>query len=109
MEHAPDHKESGLTRVTDSVTIGSIGDDTMSVVTTVFSVRMDASVKDSLDAFCAAVGMNTNTAINMFARVVAREKRLPFDVAIDPFYDERNIRHLLKIKADIESGAAKLT
>ena len=81
----------------------------MPAKTTVFSVRMDASVKDSLDDFCATVGMNANTAINMFARVVAREKRLPFDVAIDPFYDERNIRHLLKIKADVESGKAKLT
>jgi len=81
----------------------------MSNGTTIFSVRMDASVKDSLDEFCAEVGMNTNTAINMFARVVAREKRLPFDVALDPFYDERNIKHLLKIKADIESGKATLT
>jgi len=70
---------------------------------------MDASVKNSLDDFCSAVGMNTNTAINMFARVVIRERRLPFDVALDPFYDQQNIKHLLKIKADIESGAAKLT
>jgi len=81
----------------------------MSKETTVFSVRMDASIKDSLDDFCAAVGMNANTAINMFARVVAREKRLPFDVAIDPFYDERNINHLMKVKANVESGVAKLT
>jgi len=81
----------------------------MSAETTVFSVRMDASVKDSLDEFCAAVGMNANTAINMFARVVARDKRLPFDVAIEPFYDERNIKHLGKVKTDLESGAAKLT
>jgi DNA-damage-inducible protein J len=80
----------------------------MSTETTVFSVRMDARVKDSLDAFCATVGMNTNTAINMFARVVTREKRLPFEVAIDQFYDERNIKHLLKVKAEVESGEAKL-
>jgi len=70
---------------------------------------MDATVKDSLDEFCSAVGMNTNTAINMFARVVARDKRLPFDVTVDPFYDERNIKHLLRVKADVDSGTAKLT
>ena len=80
----------------------------MSTGTTVFSIRMDAGVKDSLDEFCAAVGMNTNTAINMFARVVAREKRLPFDVAIDSFYDERNINYLMKIKEDLEAGKAEL-
>jgi len=80
----------------------------MSTGTTVFSIRMDAGVKDSLDEFCAAVGMNANTAINMFARVVARDKRLPFDVAIDSFYDERNIKYLMKIKDDLESGKASL-
>ena len=81
----------------------------MPAKTTVFSVRMDAGVKDNFDDFCAAVGMNANTAINMFARVVTREKRLPFDVAIDPFFDERNIGHLLKIKTGVESGTAKLS
>ena len=76
--------------------------------TTTFSVRMDSKVKENLDEFCAAVGMNTNTAINMFARVVMREKRLPFDVAVDQFYDERNINYLASLKADLESGKMKL-
>ena len=77
--------------------------------TTTFSVRMDSEIKKSLDEFCAAVGMNTNTAINMFARVVAKEKRLPFDVAMDRFYDERNIHYLTALKVDLESGKKKLT
>jgi len=45
-----------------------------------FSVRMDADIKRQLDEFCAQVGMTTTTAINLFARAVLREKRLPFDV-----------------------------
>jgi len=49
---------------------------------TVFSIRMDSKIKDSLDEFCSEVGVNANTLINMFARVVVREKRLPFDVGI---------------------------
>ena len=63
---------------------------------TTFSVRMDADVKKQFDDFCNKVGMNTTTAFNMFARAVLREKRLPFDVAInsDPFYSENNIAHL---------------
>ena len=76
--------------------------------TTTFSVRMDSTVKENLDEFCAAVGMNTNTAINMFARVVMREKRLPFDVAVDRFYDERNINYLTSLKEALESGKMKL-
>jgi len=70
---------------------------------------MDSLVKADLDEFCAAVGMNTNTAINMFARVVAREKRLPFDVSIDPFHSESNIRYLTALKSDFESGKIILT
>jgi len=69
---------------------------------------MDSTVKENLDEFCAAVGMNTNTAINMFARVVMREKRLPFDVAVDRFYDERNINYLTSLKEALESGKMKL-
>ena len=76
---------------------------------TTFSVRMDSAVKEKLDEFCFAVGMNTNTAINMFARVVTREKRLPFDVVLDQFYDERNIRYLTELKMDLETGKKKLT
>ena len=81
----------------------------MSNQTTTFSVRMDSSVKANLDEFCAAVGMNTNTAINMFARVVTRDKRLPFDVSMDKFYSDSNIRYLTKLKGDLESGKLKLT
>jgi DNA-damage-inducible protein J len=44
---------------------------------------MDTAVKEQFDAFCRTVGMNTNTAINMFARTIIRNKRLPFDVRLD--------------------------
>ncbi|MCL1805921.1 MAG: type II toxin-antitoxin system RelB/DinJ family antitoxin [Clostridiales bacterium] len=76
---------------------------------TTFSVRMDSAVKKRLDEFCSAVGMNTNTAINMFARVVTRDNRLPFAVAADRFYDDSNIRYLTALKADLESGKKTLT
>jgi DNA-damage-inducible protein J len=58
-----------------------------------------------LDNFCANAGMNTTTAINMFARAVLRERKLPFEVAdSDPFYGESNLQHLRRVKADAESG-----
>jgi DNA-damage-inducible protein J len=57
---------------------------------------MDAEVKEQFDEFCGKVGMNASTAFNMFARAVLREKRLPFEVAVesDPFYEDNNIAHL---------------
>ena len=72
---------------------------------TTLSVRMDADVKNQLDALCADVGMTTSTAINMFARAFIRERRLPFDVvASDPFYSENNMKHLKKSIRQLDEG-----
>ena len=59
-------------------------------------IQMDSKVKRQLDKFCAQVGMSTAVAVNMFARVVLREKRLPFEITTetDPFYSESNMAHL---------------
>lgn len=72
---------------------------------TTLSVRMDEDVKKGLEAFCADVGMNTSVAINMFAKAVLREHRLPFDVVsynMDPFYSSANQERLLKAKERME-------
>ena len=76
----------------------------MSQVT--FSIRMDDEIKRQLDDFCIQVGMNTTTAINMFARAVLRERRLPFDVTTDsdPFYSISNMAHLRRGVAALNSG-----
>lgn len=49
-----------------------------------FSVRMDEKLKTELDELCAQFGMNTSTAINIFARAVVRERRIPFEIAATP-------------------------
>lgn len=46
-----------------------------------FSVRMDESLKRQFDALCADFGMNATTAINVFARAVVRERRIPFEIS----------------------------
>ena len=73
---------------------------------TTFSVRMDSDVKRQLDEFCHAVGMNTSTAFNLFARAVLRERRLPFDVTTiaDPFFGESNLAHLRRGVAALNAG-----
>ena len=47
----------------------------------VFSVRMDDSLKKQFDLLCQEFGMNTSTAINIFARTVVRERRIPFEIS----------------------------
>ena len=70
---------------------------------TTLNVRIDEDVKKALEEFCTAVGMNTSVAVNMFAKAVIREQRLPFEVIADPFYRESNIMHLMSVKADADS------
>ncbi len=45
-----------------------------------FSVRMDESLKKQFDALCRDFGMTTSTAINIFARAVVRERKIPFEI-----------------------------
>lgn len=46
-----------------------------------FSVRMDEKLKTQFDALCQSFGMNTTTAINVFARAVVRQRKIPFEIA----------------------------
>ena len=54
-----------------------------------FSVRMDETLKTEFETLCNYFGMNMNTAFNVFARAVIKEKRIPFEIsAVDLFSPE---------------------
>ena len=76
---------------------------------TTLNIRIDEDVKKGLEDFCYDVGMNVSVAINMFAKAVIREQRLPFEVSTDPFYSEKNMNRLRKAIADVKSGKSNLT
>lgn len=46
-----------------------------------FSVRMDESLKKQFDGLCQEFGMNSSTAINIFARAVVRQRKIPFEIS----------------------------
>lgn len=46
-----------------------------------FSIRMDEGLKRQFDELCRDFGMNASTAINVFARAVVRQRRIPFEIA----------------------------
>ena len=56
-----------------------------------FSVRMDEGLKEQFDSLCADFGMTTSTAINVFARAVVRERKIPFEIA-SPQNDDIRMR-----------------
>ena len=75
---------------------------------TMVTIRMDEDLKSNMECVCRELGMNMTTAFTIFARKMCREQRIPFDVSVDPFYSEANLRHLEELKARVESGEARL-
>lgn len=70
----------------------------------IVSVRMDEALKQDFDSICQDLGISMTTAITMLAKKMTREKRLPFDVSIDPFYSESNMKALEKSIEQMKSG-----
>ena len=46
-----------------------------------FSVRMDETLKKQFDGLCQEFVMNASTAINVFARAVVRQRKIPFEIS----------------------------
>ena len=71
---------------------------------TLVNVRMDEEVKRSIEETCKELGITMSTAFNIFARKMSREKRIPFEVSIDPFYSENNIKAIKESIKQLEEG-----
>lgn len=70
----------------------------------IVSVRMDETLKQDFDGICQELGMSMTTAITMLAKKMTREKRLPFEVSIDPFYSESNLKALAESVEQMKRG-----
>ena len=70
---------------------------------TTVSVRMDDALKRDFDEVCNELGLSMTTAITMLAKKMTREKRLPFEVSVHPFYSDENMARLRKSIAQMES------
>lgn len=68
--------------------------------------RLDEDVKKSMEQACSELGLSMSAAFTIFAKKVGREKRIPFEVSVDPFFSESNIRYLERKKREIDEGRA---
>ena len=46
--------------------------------------RIDEEVKKAMEQACREMGLSMSTAFTIFAKKVGREKRIPFEVAVEP-------------------------
>lgn len=71
--------------------------------------RMDSEEKHTLEEICEQLGLTVTNAFKIFAKKVIREKRIPFDLALednknDPFWSEENQTRLKASIKQIEEG-----
>lgn len=70
--------------------------------------RLDEDVKKDMEQACEELGLSMSAAFTIFAKKVGREKRIPFEVSVDPFFSESNIRYLERKKREIDEGRAHI-
>ena len=51
---------------------------------TATTIRMDSDLKAEFDRLCDEFGMSANTAFNIYAKTVVRQRRIPFQIEADP-------------------------
>ena len=68
------------------------------------NIRMDEELKKQFEEFCSNIGMSMTTAICVFAKMAVKEQKIPFEIAVDPFYNLANIERLKKAAKDAENG-----
>ncbi|MDE5577805.1 MAG: type II toxin-antitoxin system RelB/DinJ family antitoxin [Oscillospiraceae bacterium] len=66
--------------------------------------RMDSDLKRDMEKTCKELGLNMTTAFTIFAKKMIREKRIPFEVSVDPFYSEENQKWLREAFDALDNG-----
>ncbi len=75
---------------------------------TQISVRVEDDVKKKAEEACSEIGLSLSAAINVYLIKLGREKRIPFEVSVDPFYSDENMNRLRQAIADVEAGRSTL-
>ena len=57
-----------------------------------------------MEETCKELGITMSTAFNIFARKMCREKRIPFEVSIDPFYSKSNLKAIKESINQLKDG-----
>lgn len=68
------------------------------------SLRVEDEVKKKAEQVCADIGMSLSTAINIYLKKLGKERRIPFEVSVDPFYSQENMSRLREFAAQMDAG-----
>jgi len=68
------------------------------------NIRIDDNLKERAEKLFDDLGMNMTTAFTIFVKAAIRRRGIPFDLTIDPFYSESNLRVLKESIRDADAG-----
>ena len=71
---------------------------------TLINIRIDEDIKRSMEETCKELGLTMSAAFNIFARKMCRERRIPFEVSVDPFYSENNMKAISQSVEELNQG-----
>lgn len=71
---------------------------------TLVNIRIDEDVKKDMENLCKELGITMSAAFNIFARKMIRENGIPFEVSIDSFYSESNMKALKESIKQLKEG-----
>jgi addiction module RelB/DinJ family antitoxin len=69
------------------------------------TVRMDSGLKAAFDALCSEFGMSANTAMNVFAKAVVNNRKIPFEIKANSDFESMRENDAFKeIRKMAEAG-----
>lgn len=77
--------------------------------TTQINFRIDEDIKKNAESVLDDLGLSMSAAITVFLKKVGRERRIPFDLSLDPFYSEANMNYLKGVMEDVKTGKANFS
>jgi len=69
---------------------------------------MDEALKKQAETIFDEMGMNMTTAFTIFTKAVIRSGKMPFEIAVEPFWQKENQEYIESVIAEYESGKANL-
>ena len=72
------------------------------------NIRVDEDVKRGAELVWQDIGISMSSAINIYLKKMARERRIPFELSADPFYSQKNMDYLEKKYREYKEGKLKL-
>ena len=72
--------------------------------TVTISIRLDAGLKEKMEALCDDLGMSMSTAYTIFTKKCVNEHGIPFKVSSDPIYSAESIARIKQALQDLDDG-----